>query len=175
VLKYFNLAILQMKRVIMLRHADAMSIAGFSSDEYRELSETGLKQAESLYGVLQSNNISPQLIISSTAKRAVQTVTPLAQKFIEAGNANFSLSENFYLCGPAGFFDKLVLTHDTVESLLICAHNPGISEFLFPYYISPSSSTILSPASWAVVDFNADTWAGVPSAQGKVVLRSWAL
>ena len=65
----------------ILRHANTLSSSVTGKDVDRELSPKGLKQSEVLASFLKMNNLQPEVIFCSAAKRTRQTLKEVQKKF----------------------------------------------------------------------------------------------
>jgi phosphohistidine phosphatase len=158
-----------MKRtLIMIRHAKSSWANPLQSDFDRPLNDRGLRDAPEMGNRLMKAGIRPSLIISSTAKRTVQTAN-----FI-AGATGYDVSrikweEKLYHCIPSVFEELLYEIGDTVKTAIIIAHNPGITEFV--NQLSPDFFTGNMPTCGMVgAHFEADGWEDFPLAKRKVFL-----
>lgn len=151
------------KRIIIYRHAKS-SWEDLQIDDYdRPLNLKGLVDAECMTNIIGTKVILPDLIICSGALRTRQTIDALRKKnpFIEIEyNDNLYLAETFaidYLVSEAA---------NEVETLLICGHNPGLTDFLNAktngkYEEIPTSCIV-------VIEFQNYLWKDVPHSNGLV-------
>ena len=113
----------------MIRHAKSSWSNPLQSDFERPLNERGKLEAPEMGKVLKDNNIIPDLIISSTAKRTKQTAKRIAEILgYSAGEIRWE--EKLYHCIPSVFEELIFELGDTVKTVFIIAHNPGITEFV---------------------------------------------
>jgi len=78
--------------------------------------------------LLRDEGIVPDLIISSTAKRARNTAKEAAQASGYEGS--LSLDPDFYEGGSSDFVRALQEVPDDRDSVMVVAHNPGLEEFI---------------------------------------------
>jgi phosphohistidine phosphatase len=75
---------------------------------------------------LASHGVRPSLIITSSAKRAQQTAKLLAREIVYP--IEFIHTEkSLYLADPATILEVIETQEDTFSDIVICCHNPGIS------------------------------------------------
>jgi phosphohistidine phosphatase len=118
-----------MKRtLVMIRHAKSSWANPLQSDFERPLNERGQHDAPMMGARLKKQNILPDLIIASPAKRAKQTAKKIAEA-IGYDEAKIQWQENLYHCIPSVFEEVLYNVADDVKCVFIVAHNPGITEF----------------------------------------------
>jgi phosphohistidine phosphatase len=116
------------KRLVLIRHAKSSWANPLQSDYERPLNDRGEHDAPMMGRRLKEAGIMPDKIISSTAKRAAQTAKLVAK---ELGYAEDRIEwhEELYHCVPSVFEEIIHGVDDTVQTLFMVAHNPGISEF----------------------------------------------
>jgi phosphohistidine phosphatase len=73
-------------------------------------------------------DVLPDLIISSTAKRALQTAKGIAKGLGYELDA-IEWREELYHCIPSVFEEVISTVDDRINTLFVVAHNPSISEF----------------------------------------------
>lgn len=117
------------RRLYMIRHAKSSWKNPLQSDFERPLNERGEADAPEMGERLKKMNIMPDLIIASTAKRAKQTAKKIA-KAIGYDIDAIKWYEKLYHCIPLVFEEVLYEIDDSVKTVFIVAHNPGITEFV---------------------------------------------
>ena len=159
------------KKIIIVRHAKAAIAENFGNDFDRPLTSQGKADAEAMGKQLKKNEILPDLIISSPAKRTRQTAKRLA---IAIGyNVDEILwVEKLYHCTPEVIENVIEEVTDSVNTLMIVAHNPGMSEF--SNMIDPSFRLMHLPTCGTVV-VNTDTvsWSDFMNSKRKVILYKY--
>ena len=112
-----------MKTLLILRHAKS-SRKKPVADHDRPLNKRGKSDAPRMGKVLRDAGLQPDLIISSTAKRAKKTADKVAKHSGYPGV--IELSRDLYLAGPEGYRSVLRGLSDAYESVLVVGHNPGL-------------------------------------------------
>jgi phosphohistidine phosphatase len=115
-----------MKTLYLLRHAKS-SWKDVSIDDFdRPLNKRGKKDAPFMAGIFVKMDEKPEQIITSPALRAYTT----AQIFAEALKINSGLIKEpgLYLADRNTITEIIKKTDPGVKSLMIVAHNPGITE-----------------------------------------------
>lgn len=117
------------RTLVMVRHAKSSWANPLQSDFERPLNERGLQDAPMMGERLKELNIIPDLIISSTAKRAKQTAKKIA---IPLGYSEEKILwvDKLYHCIPAVFEEIILETENKNNTVIIVAHNPGITDFV---------------------------------------------
>lgn len=117
-----------MKTLFLIRHAKSSWEEEGLPDFDRPLNERGKKDVPGMAEKLLKHSLPPQLIITSTAKRARKTAQLFAKEW---GFAEEQLlgKPDLYLCGPLTFEDLIAQAPDKADRLAVVAHNPGITEY----------------------------------------------
>jgi phosphohistidine phosphatase len=115
------------KRLILMRHAKSAWSDTDLRDFDRPLNKRGIRDAPRMGKLLFQKGIQPDLIISSDAVRALTTAKLIAQELgypVERIHTNHAL----YLAPPNVLLDALSSSSSDCETLLLVAHNPGMTE-----------------------------------------------
>jgi len=111
-----------MRRLYLLRHADAASHRSHETDHDRPLTSTGHASARRLGTFLRRTDQIPDRVLSSDAVRALETAESV-RKTWEA-DVPLRTSEMLYQCEPRDVLDEIRLTSETAPSLLVVGHQP---------------------------------------------------
>jgi phosphohistidine phosphatase len=115
--------------LVLIRHAKASLGNLLQSDFDRPLADRGERDAPALGSRLKAQGVVPDLIVSSTAKRAAQTAKKVAEG-VGYDLHNIQWQDELYHCIPAVFEDVIYQLDDAANTVFIVAHNPGISDFV---------------------------------------------
>lgn len=115
-----------MHQLLVLRHAKADRPPAIA-DRDRPLAEAGRKHAASMRDSMQRLGLAPDLVLVSPSLRTMQTLealepwddTPLTETV-----------EDLYLADCAQIIAVLRNVTETVRSVLLIGHNPGLSELV---------------------------------------------
>lgn len=152
-----------MKTIYLLRHAQAGS-SDTGQDFDRVLTPKGLDDAKALGNFMRGKNYSPDLILCSAAKRTRQTYDQLS-KSVVAPDVQFS--EEMYSASRGELFAMLQGLDDSVESVMILAHNPAIYELVATIATDGADTHMnrlaqgYEPASLSVVEAGCAQWADI--------------
>jgi phosphohistidine phosphatase len=115
-----------MKTLILVRHAKSSWENKNSTDYERTLSNRGKKDAPFMAGILKDKNVKIDLILSSSAIRALTTAKIFAK---ELGKAEKEIvaDKNIYEAGRKDLLKILLETDDSVDDLMLVGHNPGLT------------------------------------------------
>ena len=109
-----------MHQLLLLRHAKA---APGREDHARSLTPLGQAAAAAQGAAMRRLGLAPDLVLVSTARRTLETLAALEpwddQPLIEA-------METLYLAEEAALLDHLRDVAETVRSVLLIGHNPGL-------------------------------------------------
>jgi len=154
-----------MKTLIIVRHAKAELQPTHKTDFERKLTDGGKNDAEKMAAKVYHQFDSPDIFISSTAKRAWST----AKRFAKAFHLNESdiIAEKKIYDASAETLIKLVQNIDNKnQSAIFFGHNPGFSQLA--YYFSGNGSIELPTCGVAVVEFDIQDWHNVAYKTGKI-------
>lgn len=118
-----------MKSLYIIRHAKSSWDSGAKSDFDRPLNKRGQRDAPLMGSVLKERGVLPDLILSSSAKRAKKTALIIAQKIgYKEDDAIFD--EDLYLASANEILEMIQNVDSHVETLFVIAHNPGMTDFI---------------------------------------------
>ena len=146
-----------MKTVLAMRHAKSSWSDSSVSDQDRPLNGRGLRDAPRMGELLRDEGLVPDAIVTSTAKRALETAHAVAQSSGFTGE--FVESPELYGATAATIRAVLHGVDDRVERVAIVCHNPGINRFVTTLVREPvtmKTSAIANVAApidaWAELD-----------------------
>ena len=152
----------------MIRHAKSSWSNPLQSDYDRTLNDRGATDAPVMGQRLKKLGIVPDVIISSTAKRAAQTAEKIAAA-LDYDINTIKWYEKLYHCIPAVFDEVIHELDESVETVFIVAHNPGITSFVND--LSPWFKTDNMPTCGIVgAEFELNEWNAFSRAEKKVIL-----
>lgn len=156
------------RRVFMVRHAKSSWSQPMQKDFDRPLNDRGERDAPMMGERLKKLGIMPDLVISSTAKRAKQT----AKKICDALGYNkddIKWYEKLYHCSPDIYEEVIYEIDNDIETIFIVSHNPGITQFVnglsadFKIYNVPTCGIIGA-------EFESEHWNDFSTTGRKVIL-----
>jgi phosphohistidine phosphatase len=111
-----------MRTLLVMRHAKSDWGASFSSDHERPLARRGVKAAKKMGRFLTEIGVIPDLVLSSTAVRAMST----AELAAEAGEWGCEIiaRRDLYASAPERVLDAIGEIDDGIDRLLIAGHEP---------------------------------------------------
>ncbi len=115
-----------MKEIIFVRHAKSDWGTEFLKDVDRHLNERGYSDAYFLIEWYSKNKKRPDLILSSTATRALSTAL-IFSRTLKMDVAALKLESHLYEAGLTELFSVLRSQDASNNSIMVFAHNPGIT------------------------------------------------
>ena len=117
-----------MKTLLVLRHAKSSWNNAGMSDHERPLNKRGKADAPRMGKLIKREELTPDLIISSTANRALMTAerVALAADYEEVIETN----RNFYLAPPEVYIHFLNSVPNDKERVMVVGHNGGVEDLI---------------------------------------------
>jgi phosphohistidine phosphatase len=119
---------MDMKTILLLRHAKSSWKKTDLPDHERPLNKRGKKEAPMVGAYLKENGLVPDLILSSTAKRAQDTAEVVAETCGFEGQVE--LYQDLYMSDTVSYLDILRCMPDRANRVLVVGHNPDVEDFL---------------------------------------------
>lgn len=157
-----------MKRVVLVRHAKAVPY-GYDDDFNRNLTDRGENDAALVSGELTKKGISPDLFISSPAKRALETARIFAENLAYEKNQIVEIKEIYGGLTTSEFVELIQSLPDDTDTVFFFGHNPGFHFFtgnLLKQYNQdmPTCATI-------GINFNVNHWKNIEARTGEMAFR----
>ena len=152
-----------MKRLMILRHAKSDWNAGASSDHARPLNRRGTAAAMTMGRVLARIGEIPDLVYTSSAQRARETVILAADA--GAWNTNIIEVDDLYGTSAVGALKIAADAPDDVERLMLVGHQPTWGYLI---HAVTGASVEVKTATVAGVDMRIDRWEHAPEAPGSL-------
>jgi phosphohistidine phosphatase len=142
-----------MKTLLILRHAKSSWSDPTLSDHQRPLNKRGKRDAPRMGELLRDEQLTPDLIVASTAKRARKTAVKVADTCGYKGE--IELTDSFYLARPGSYIQFLQQVPDENDSVMVVGHNPGLESLLD---LLTGQSERLPTAALAQIQFDITSW-----------------
>ena len=160
-----------MKRLFLVRHAKTEVLRYDITDFQRNLKPRGINDSKLISNQLLLKDIKPDLMISSTAHRAIQTARLFAETLDykeEHIKQLDDLYDGFTTHEFLGMLDKYGQNN---ESIMIFGHNPSIEYLAFnlseEFYEYVPTCTVIG------VEFDVDKWTDIEVRSGKISLYEY--
>ncbi|PSR56166.1 histidine phosphatase family protein [Adhaeribacter arboris] len=144
-----------MKTLYLLRHAKSSWNFEELSDHDRPLNNRGRHDAPLIGRELLSRDIELDLIISSSAVRALTTAS-LVAKELDYETSRMVIDENIYGASKEELYRIIQKTSDAVDSLMLVGHNPDISDLA--NMLSPEHIVDMPTAAVVSLRFTCLSW-----------------
>jgi len=142
-----------MKSVLVLRHAKSSWKEDRLSDHDRPLNKRGQNDAPMMGQLIYEKDLVPDVILSSTARRARDTADLAAEASGFEGEVTYL--EDFYHAWPSDYLNALRSLPDEFNSVMVVGHNPGI-EMLIEELTGESER--FPTAALALIHLPIDSW-----------------
>ncbi|MFA8449415.1 MAG: histidine phosphatase family protein [Bacteroidales bacterium] len=150
-----------MKRITIIRHGKSSWANNKIADHERPLLPKGKRRTHEIAEYIKERTNKPDLIISSTATRALQTAQVIADLFKYSKN-RIQEEHVLYEATSDDYFELLYPLEENFSNVFIVGHNPEISE-LINNFIDPKIDYL--PTSGAVcIEFATKKWTEIHSA-----------
>jgi phosphohistidine phosphatase len=147
-----------MKRTLLLmRHAKSDWNDANLSDFDRPLNNRGRRSAPLMAQWLAEHDLVPDIVLSSTARRARETAEIVIQTLQYSGPTQWS--ERLYHASPATLTEAIEQGDNNCRRLLLVAHNPGMESL-----VSSLGETFAAMPTAAIAwfEFESETWKLTP-------------
>ncbi|MDZ4737117.1 MAG: histidine phosphatase family protein [Rhodospirillaceae bacterium] len=113
-----------MKRLYLLRHAKSSWDDPDGSDFERSLSKRGRSAAPSIGRFIESEGLTPRLVLCSTARRTRETCVLVSAGWTPPPEIQFE--DALYLAAPETIRSLLAALPANADQVMVIGHNPGI-------------------------------------------------
>jgi phosphohistidine phosphatase len=117
-----------MKTLLILRHAKSSWDKPDIADHDRPLNKRGKRDAPRMGQLLRDEGLLPDLILSSTARRARKTAEAVAEASGYLGEIEYT--GDFYPGDPSDYIETLRQAPDDLDRIMVVGHNPGLEDLL---------------------------------------------
>ncbi|MBU0510733.1 MAG: histidine phosphatase family protein [Chloroflexi bacterium] len=142
-----------MKTLLILRHAKSSWKDTNLADHDRPLKERGQRDASRMGSLIQDEDLIPDLILSSTAKRTRDTAELVAEACGYDGKIKFQ--RDLYNAWTSHLIEILRDLKPKHTCVMIVGHNPGLEELL---YVLTDKEEWLPTAALAQIQLPIDRW-----------------
>ncbi len=117
-----------MKHLLLMRHAKSDWENTQLTDHERPLNERGQRDALLMAQKIKAYGVLPDLMLVSDAQRTRETWLIINEHL---GSPQTKFDKQFYMASPATIIRKLKMIDNLVDTVLLLAHNPGITEVFY--------------------------------------------
>lgn len=148
-----------MKRLYLLRHAKSSWKDTSLPDHDRPLAGRGRRAAKAIARHMREHGVEPELVLCSTARRARETLDRIASAL---GSPTVRVESELYAASAPALLERLRGIPDTVESVMVIGHNPGLQELALELARPASAASELAAkyptGALATLAFEASSW-----------------
>jgi phosphohistidine phosphatase len=155
-----------MKKLFLVRHAKSSWDYDELTDFERPLNKRGKRDAPFMAKLLSQQGVSPDLIVSSPANRAVST----ARFFCDSFSYNFHnlfLEPKLYEASSDEILDVVQEIGNTFNNIMLFAHNPGLTDFA--NRLSDKSIDNIPTCGIISLSFNAESWDEINNHNSEII------
>ncbi len=148
-----------MKHLYLLRHAKSSWKDTSLPDHDRPLAARGRRATRAIARHLRDHGIEPELVLCSTARRARDTLEPIEPAL---GSPAVLVERDLYAASAPALLERLRSVPDSVESVMLIGHNPGLQDLALdlarPSPTARELATKYPTATLATLAFGATNW-----------------
>ena len=159
-----------MKTLYIVRHAKSDWGNEGLKDIDRHLNNTGYNDAYLMSNNFALNNPMPQLLVSSSAIRALSTALIFARSF-HYSERNILIEERIYEASTNELISCIAELDNKLNNVMLFGHNPGLTNLF--NQISDSFIDNLPPCGILGINFEINTWKDILKIKGKSFLTNF--
>jgi phosphohistidine phosphatase len=148
-----------MKRLYLLRHAKSSWKDTSLPDHDRPLAGRGRRAAKAIARHIREHGVEPELVLCSTARRARETLDRIESAL---GSPTVRVECDLYAASAPALLERLRSLPDTVDSVMVIGHNPGLQELALELARPASAASELAAkyptGALATLAFDASSW-----------------
>jgi phosphohistidine phosphatase len=156
---------------MLLRHAKSSWSDPDLPDVDRPLAPRGERAARQIADYLRRNEIRPQLVLCSPARRTRQTLEAIEPSLGET--CAVELSSDLYAASAETLVERLRRLPESADPVLLIGHNPGLEELALALSDRgadlPRLREKFPTGALATIVVDSDTWAGLEPGGGELV------
>ncbi|MCS6917242.1 MAG: histidine phosphatase family protein [Chitinophagales bacterium] len=155
-----------MKTLVLVRHAKSSWSDPELADIERPLNERGQRDAPRMAQVFRQQLLQPDLMVSSTAARALATAEIFAHE-LKYDQAKLLRIAELYLAEADALMDFVRGVDDAFSVLMLFGHNDGLSHFA-NRLLDHQDLGSLPTCAVAAMDFTQDQWSRLQWHSGRI-------
>ena len=155
-----------MKTLYLVRHAKSSWDNANQSDHDRPLNQRGERDAPRMGKRLRKRGDQPEVIISSSAVRALTTASILATA-LDYPTSDISIEERLYGAEPEDVLSIIGNLDDGIHCAMLVGHNPTFTALINA--LGRCDLDNVPTCGMAVLTFPIDSWKNMTATQGTLV------
>ena len=159
------------KNLLIMRHAKSSWSDINATDHERTLNKRGLRDAPRMGHFISKRNWQPELIASSSAKRAKMTAELFVENCDGVDQSQLEFVDDFYHASPRTYLSYLAMIgNNNISTVMVIGHNPGLEELVLRL-----AGTYESMPTAAIAHFrlSVDCWTEVDRSPRAELLEVW--
>ena len=156
------------KSLFLLRHAKSSWKDAELNDQERPLNGRGRRAASAMGRLMKDAELVPDRVLCSSAQRTRETAALFFADWTDSPPLVFR--DDLYHAAPVQIEGILNSIDNSIESLMIIGHNPGLEEFLTKH---TGSEINMPTAALAQVDFALDSWSHFNDVTHGTLILAW--
>jgi len=157
-----------MKTLLLLRHAKSSWKDADLDDHDRPLSKRGKRDAPRMGQLLRDEDLLPDLLVASSAKRARKTAEHVIQHSGYRGETR--ITGELYNAGRDQLLAFVSTLPDAARRILLIGHNPGLEELLETL---TGQCVALTTAALVQLESPAESWRQFSEAPPAQLVKLW--
>jgi phosphohistidine phosphatase len=117
-----------MKTLLIMRHGKSSWKHKDLTDHERPLAKRGVRDSGMMGEFIREKELTPQLILSSTAIRTIQTAQIFSE--VDGFHGKTIALDSLYLAEAEIYIEELKKLSDEFERVMVIGHNPGLETLL---------------------------------------------
>ncbi|NIP29859.1 MAG: histidine phosphatase family protein [Candidatus Dadabacteria bacterium] len=150
------------KKIFIYRHAKSDWNAEYSDDHERPLATKGVRSAKLMGKLLAKSNQVPELVITSSALRAKNTLDTSMKE--GKWKSEMKIDKNLYYGSFIEIFESLNEITDKYNSIMLVSHEPKCSSLCS--YLIGGGDIVFPTAAMARIDYNIESWNKITPGSG---------
>lgn len=156
-----------MKRIIFVRHAKTEAWDYGKEDFHRQLTDRGVNDCAIMATSLEQNQLTPSIIFTSSAARALRTADILANRLHLPEEQISSSKELYEYVSTQHILDLVHQCDDAMDTIMIVGHNPWISNVAS--VMSNNFQSIMPTAGVVALEYKIEEWHQINPNKGKII------
>jgi len=158
-----------MKTLVIVRHGAFDHSGQQIADVDRPLNREGRCQVEETARQFDHLNLSPDLLVSSAAKRVVETAEVYAKK-LDVSSEAIRIEENIFEAERAEILRVVQSFEDDVQTAILFGHHPGVTDLL--HHLVDSEIEKIPLGGFVVLELFAESWRFVSFKKGRLLAKA---
>jgi phosphohistidine phosphatase len=157
-----------MKTLYVIRHAKSSWDDADKADFDRPLNERGKRDAPRMGKRLKEKKITPDLMLSSPAKRALSTCKRIA-KILGYSKEKIKTDKNLYHASDDGILSVIQALKEKHSAVMIFGHNPGLTDFVNSLMSEEIGIENIPTCGIVCFQMNIESWSQLTWGIGKMI------